>query len=57
MQYRFDGKQKTYAIGAYPSVSLSEARTKRDEARVMIAAGCPLKKQAVKAQESGYFRF
>ena len=59
MQYRFNGKQKTYAIGVYPSVSLSEARTKRDEARAMIAAGVDPseKKQAVKAQESGYFTF
>ena len=58
MQYRFDGKQKTYAIGVYPSVSFAEARTKRDEARAMIAAGVtPVKKQAVKAQESGYFTF
>ena len=36
MQYRFDGKQETYAIGVYPSVSLSEARIKRDEARAML---------------------
>ncbi|HAO0315345.1 TPA: integrase arm-type DNA-binding domain-containing protein [Escherichia coli] len=59
MQYRFEGKQKTYAIGVYPSVSLTEARTKRDEARAMIAAGIDPseKKQAVKAQESGYFTF
>lgn len=42
MQYRFDGKKKTYAIGVYPSVSLSEARTKRDEARAMISASVSL---------------
>lgn len=37
--YRFDGKQKTMAFGKYPEVSLSEARSRRDEARAMLAAG------------------
>lgn len=37
--YRFDGKQKTMAFGKYPEVSLSEARSRRDEARTMLAAG------------------
>lgn len=56
MQYRFDGKQKTYAIGVYPSVSLSEARTKRDEARAMLAAGCtPLKKTGCKGSGEWLF--
>ena len=31
--YRFDGKQKTLALGKYPEVSLAEARNRRDEAR------------------------
>jgi len=37
--YRFDGKQKTMAFGKYPEVSLSEARTRRDEARMLLASG------------------
>ncbi|MEA3395052.1 MAG: tyrosine-type recombinase/integrase [Pseudomonadota bacterium] len=37
--YRFEGKQKTMALGAYPAVSLSVAREKRDEARKLLAAG------------------
>lgn len=37
LAYRFDGKQKTLAIGAYPDISLSHAREKRDEARKLLA--------------------
>jgi integrase len=37
MSYRFDGKQKTLALGVYPAVSLLKARKKRDEAQVLIA--------------------
>lgn len=35
--YRFDGKRKTLALGAYPDVSLADARNKRDDARKLIA--------------------
>lgn len=35
--YRFDGKRKTLAFGAYPEVALADARNKRDEARKLIA--------------------
>jgi len=37
MNYRFAGKQKTFAIGVYPLVSLVAARKKRDEARELLA--------------------
>ena len=37
--YRFGGKQKTLALGAYPSVSLADAREARDNARKLLAAG------------------
>lgn len=37
--YRFDGKQKTLALGKYPEVSLADARRMRDEARALIAQG------------------
>lgn len=37
--YRFDGKQKTLAIGAYPVFSLTDARTKRDEAKRQLVNG------------------
>ncbi|WP_233956206.1 tyrosine-type recombinase/integrase [Pectobacterium versatile] len=39
LQYRFDGKQKTLALGVYPEITLSEARQRRDEAKRQIATG------------------
>ncbi|KVC81364.1 tyrosine-type recombinase/integrase [Burkholderia ubonensis] len=39
MNYRFNGKDKTLALGVYPDVSLAAARKKRDEAREKLAAG------------------
>lgn len=39
LNYRFDGKQKTLALGVYPTVSLAKARKRRDEAREMLADG------------------
>jgi integrase len=38
LAYRFAGKQKTLALGAYPAVSLEEARRKRDEAKKFLAS-------------------
>lgn len=37
--YTYDGRQKTMAFGAYPKVSLVEARTKRDDARALLDDG------------------
>jgi integrase len=37
LAYRFGGKQKTLAIGAYPAVTLKHAREKRDDARRLLA--------------------
>ena len=39
MNYRFGGKQKTLALGVYPSVSLKAARDKREKAKEQLAAG------------------
>jgi integrase len=39
INYRFDGKQKTLALGIYPDVSLAQARERRDEARKLLAEG------------------
>jgi integrase len=39
LAYRFDGKQKALALGIYPSVSLSQARSGRDEAKKLLASG------------------
>ena len=38
LKYRVAGKEKLMAFGAYPDVSLAEARKRRDEAREQIAA-------------------
>ena len=37
--YRFGGKQKLLALGAYPAVSLREARRAKDDARELLAKG------------------
>jgi integrase len=37
--YRFDGKQKLIALGAYPAVSLADARTARDANKALLAKG------------------
>lgn len=39
LKYQFAGKEKTLAIGTYPTVSLSEARDKRFIAKKQIAEG------------------
>lgn len=39
MKYRFDGKEKTLALGVYPDVSLKLARERRTKAREQIADG------------------
>ncbi|ADV45497.1 tyrosine-type recombinase/integrase [Nitratifractor salsuginis] len=38
-KYRFNGKEKKIALGAYPAVSLRSARVKREEIKKMIANG------------------
>jgi len=35
--YRFMGKRKTLALGVYPSVSLADARLKRNDAKKLLA--------------------
>ena len=35
--YRFGGKQKPIALGAYPTVTLAEARDRREAARKLLA--------------------
>jgi integrase len=37
--YYYDGKQKSMAFGAYPAVSLADARAKRDEAAGSLSEG------------------
>ncbi|MGA7179247.1 MAG: integrase arm-type DNA-binding domain-containing protein [Thiobacillaceae bacterium] len=37
MNYRFGGKQKTLALGVYPTITLADARQRRDDARKLLA--------------------
>ena len=39
LAYRHCGKQKTLALGQYPTVSLREARRARDDAKDLLANG------------------
>ena len=39
LKYRFEGKEKLLALGAYPDVRLIEARQRRDKARALLAEG------------------
>lgn len=54
-KYRFGGKEKLFALGAYPEVSLKEARAGRDDARALLRQGVDPaeKRKAEKASSSG----
>ena len=39
LKYRFNGKEKTLALGTYPEISLSDARQRREDARKLLANG------------------
>jgi hypothetical protein len=59
MDYRFEGKRKSYSIGIYPDVTLANARDKRDDARKLLTQGIhpsQAKKEA-KIVESGVLTF
>ena len=55
LKYRFDGKEKRLALGAYPAVSLATARQKCDEAKKLLAEGTDPGEQrkAAKAHRAG----
>jgi len=38
-RYRIDGKENTFAIGKYPEVGLSDARSQRGDARKLVKKG------------------
>jgi integrase len=59
LAYRFAGKQKTLALGVYPAVSLAEARSRRDEAKKLLARSIDpsvQRKAAKHAGKDGSFR-
>ncbi len=39
LAYRYNGRQKTLAIGVYPTIGLRNAREARDQAKRLLAAG------------------
>jgi Arm DNA-binding domain len=39
LDYRFAGKRRTLALGVYPTLTLANARTRREEARALLAQG------------------
>ncbi|MPZ36425.1 MAG: tyrosine-type recombinase/integrase [Rhodospirillales bacterium] len=52
LAYRFKGKQKLLALGAFPTISLADARQARDEARRLLAKSIdPLQAKKDKQQE------
>ncbi len=61
LKYRYEGKEKLISLGLYPTITLSEARVRRDEAKKLLAHGIDPSQerqatQAAKfASESGRF--
>ena len=60
LKYRYDGKEKLLALGAYPEISLTGARQRRDEARRQLVQGIDpgaikkAQKQAVAAEKETF---
>lgn len=52
MAYRFEGKQKLLSFGAYPAVSLKDARHRRDDARESLAKGIDPGEEKKQAREA-----
>lgn len=59
LRYRFDGREKTLALGSYPQVSLAEARAKQSEAKLKISNGIDPseEKKMCKRSESNSLHF
>ncbi|WP_237931615.1 tyrosine-type recombinase/integrase [Buttiauxella sp. S19-1] len=56
-RYRFENKEQTFSIGPYPEISLSEARSKRDDARKLLANGInPAQQKREKKEEKANSR-
>lgn len=54
LKYRIAGKEKRVSLGTYPDVSLKEARSRRDDARKLVADGIDpsAHRQATKAAQA-----
>ena len=51
LKYRFDGKEKVLAFGAYPDTSLARARERRSDAKSLLAEGIDPAERAKAARE------
>jgi len=54
LDYRFQDKRKTIALGQYPAITLADARTRRDDAKKLLANGqdpAAIKKAVQQAEE------
>jgi len=52
LKYRLDGKEKRISLGVYPSISLSEARKKRELLKEQIAQGIDPSKERKEAKQT-----
>lgn len=59
LQYRFGGKQKMLALGVYPTVTLADARKRREIAKKLVSDGIDPaeKKKEDKIEQSGSTTF
>jgi hypothetical protein len=47
-RYRYAGKPKMISLGVYPTITLADARSRRDDARKLVAEGknpCEVRKE------------
>ena len=52
LAYRYEGKQKLLSFGAYPAVSLKDARQRREEAKELLAKGLDPSEEKKQAKEA-----
>ena len=57
LKYRIDGREKLLSLGVYPTISLKDARERRDEAKRLISRGIDpsAQRQAAKAEQADTF--
>lgn len=51
LKYRFNNKEKVIALGLYPSITLKDARAKRDEYKSLVANGIDPNEEKKKQKE------
>ena len=52
-KYRVDGREKKLSLGAYPEISLAEARRRRESAREQMAMGRDPSREKADGQAAG----